>query len=144
MKSLIKILLLQFCCIFMLFIFGITYSIIVIFELCNISITYALIISLIIQYSFWIYQCYNIYKWNKVITALILFIGIVFLLSLADNIYNIYPIIKTVRFIPFLQPEIDIMLTIIIYINTSSVMLYMILNYIYHSFVSGKKNSDSV
>mgnify|MGYP003310482249 FL=1 len=74
----------------MLFIFGITYSIIVIFELCNISITYALIISLIIQYSFWIYQCYDIYKWNKVITALILFIGIVFLLSLANNIYNIY------------------------------------------------------
>ena len=127
-KQLIKLFALQISCLFMLFIFGITYMMIVIFELLDINYEYACIISILAQYVFWIYQCYRIFNWNKIITQITLFVGIILVMSLVFiDIFKISTIVHIDNIIPFMQPEINMMLTMSLYLNTESVTLYLVI-----------------
>lgn len=132
-KRLLKLFALQISCLFMLFIFGITYMMIVIFELLNINIEYACIISILAQYVFWIYQCYRIFNWDKTITKATLFIGILLVISLVFiDIHKISTIVHIENIIPFMQPEINIMLTLALYLNVICTTLYFVMINLYN------------
>ena len=124
-KQILKFLGVQVTCFFILYVFKL--SVAIYFTVGTVTAREAsyIHICLIIQFIFWIFSLIHYLRWEKKISYIILILGLFYVLILpGDGIYKIPTIIQINNPLPLLIYDIDIIITLNIYLFVMSIAMY--------------------
>lgn len=118
-KKILNFVGIQIVCFFILYVYKLSVAIFYISE------DYGIHICIIIQYVFWICSLKYYLKWEKIVSYTILAIGLLSILAISDSgIYKIPTIVNINNPLPLLIHDIDIIITLNIYLFLMSIIIY--------------------